>query len=294
MLFPAQLRATHGHTASIWEENMFHMVTRRSLAVVGLAAALAAPLAWAQDAPPARVRGTIERIEGPVYVVKSRDGAELKIVLAENAVAAGLVKATLADIKQGSFVGIAAMPQPDGAQRALEVLIFPEAMRGTGEGHYPWDLQPKSTMTNANVEQLVTGVDGQTLTVKYKDGEKKIIVPPDVPIVTFAPGDKARLEARDQDFHRCLEKAARWNASGGPCELWQGWSYAPNVMMRQFPPSRIICLSDRRDSRDTVSSRRTGSYRRSLGLCRASGSGAAREAACFCVHLSRYYEDSCT
>ena len=173
---------------------MFHMVTRRSFAVVGLAAALAAPLAWAQDAPPARVRGTIERIEGPVYVVKSRDGAELKIVLAENAVAAGLVKATLADIKQGSFVGIAAMPQPDGAQRALEVLIFPEAMRGTGEGHYPWDLQPKSTMTNANVEQVVTEVNGRTLTVKYKDGEKKIIVPPDAPIVTFASGDKADLK----------------------------------------------------------------------------------------------------
>src|ERR1700730_458736 len=81
----------------------------------------------------------------------------------------------------GLFVGIAAMPQPDGTQRALEVLIFREAMRGTGEGHYPWDLQPKSTMTNANVEQVVTGVEGQTLTVKYKDGEKKIIVPPDIP-----------------------------------------------------------------------------------------------------------------
>jgi hypothetical protein len=138
--------------------------------------------------------------EGPVFVVKSRDGAELKIVLAENVVAAGVIKATLADIKPGSFVGIAAMPQPDGTQRALEVLIFPEAMRGTGEGHYPWDLQPKSTMTNANVEQVVTGVDGQTLTVKYKDGEKKIIVPPDVPIVTFAPGDKADLKPGTKIF----------------------------------------------------------------------------------------------
>jgi hypothetical protein len=93
---------------------MFHMVTRRSVAAVGLAAVLAAPMAWSQDAPPVRVRGAIERVEGPVYVVKSRDGSELKIVLAENAVAAGLVKATLADIKQGSFVGIAAMPQPRG------------------------------------------------------------------------------------------------------------------------------------------------------------------------------------
>jgi hypothetical protein len=169
-------------------------LTRRSLTAVGLAAILPASMAWSQDAPPVRVRGTIERIESPVFVVKSRDGAELKIVLADNAVAVGVVKATLADIKAGSFVGIGAMPQSDGTQRALEVLIFPEAMRGTGEGHYSWDLQPKSTMTNGNVEQVVTGVDGETLTVKYKDGEKKIIVPPGTPIVTFVPGDKADLK----------------------------------------------------------------------------------------------------
>jgi hypothetical protein len=193
--------ATYRHVASVCEENMFDMVTRRSFAVLGVAAVFAGPtVGWSQDAPPVRVRGTIERIEGPVYVIKSRDGAELRIVLAENAVAAGVVKATLADIKQGTFVGIAAMPQPDGTQRALEVLIFPEAMRGTGEGHYPWDLQPKSTMTNANVEQVVTGVDGRTLTVKYKDGEKKIIVPPDAPIVTFEPGDKADLKPGTKIF----------------------------------------------------------------------------------------------
>ena len=169
-------------------------VTRRLLMAVGLAAILPTSITWSQDAPPVRVRGTIERIESPVFLVKSRDGAELKIVLADNAVAVGVVKATLADIKPGSFVGIGAMPQADGTQRALEVLIFPDAMRGTGEGHYPWDLQPKSTMTNGNVEQAVTGVDGETLTVKYKDGEKKIIVPPSVPIVTFVPGDKADLK----------------------------------------------------------------------------------------------------
>jgi hypothetical protein len=192
--------ATDRHAASVREENMVQMVSRRSFAAVVLAAILAAPMAWSQDAPPVRVRGTIERIEDQVFVVKSRDGAELKIVLAENAVAVGVVKATLADIKLGSFVGIAAMPQPDGTQRALEVLIFPEAMRGTGEGHYPWDLQPKSTMTNANVEQVVTGVDGQTLTVKYKDGDKKIIVPPDVPIVTFVPGDKVDLKPGTKIF----------------------------------------------------------------------------------------------
>ncbi|HEY4856847.1 MAG TPA: hypothetical protein VIH98_09250 [Xanthobacteraceae bacterium] len=169
-------------------------LTRRSLTAFGLAAIFPASMAWSQDAPPVRVRGTIERIESPVFVVKSRDGAELKIVLADNAVAVGVVKATLADIKAGSFVGIGAMPQSDGTQRALEVLIFPEAMRGTGEGHYSWDLQPKSTMTNGNVEQVVTGVDGETLTVKYKDGEKKIIVPPGTAIVTFVPGDKADLK----------------------------------------------------------------------------------------------------
>ena len=178
---------------SIREETMLN-VTRRSLIAVGLTAILPASMGWSQDAPPVRVRGTIERIESPIFVVKSRDGADLKIVLADNAVAVGVVKATLADIKAGSFVGIAAMPQADGTQRALEVLIFPEAMRGTGEGHYPWDLQPKSTMTNGNVEQTVTGVDGETLTVKYKDGEKKIIVPPGVPIVTFMQGDKADLK----------------------------------------------------------------------------------------------------
>jgi hypothetical protein len=108
---------------------MLHL-TRRSLTAFGLAAILPASMAWSQDAPPVRVRGTIERIESPVFVVKSRDGAELKIVLADNAVAVGVVKATLADIKAGSFVGIGAMPQSDGTQRALEVLIFTEAMRG--------------------------------------------------------------------------------------------------------------------------------------------------------------------
>ena len=181
-------------------------LTRRSLTAFGLAAIFPASMAWSQDAPPVRVRGTIERIESPVFVVKSRDGAELKIVLADNAVAVGVVKATLADIKAGSFVGIGAMPQSDGTQRALEVLIFPEAMRGTGEGHYSWDLQPKSTMTNGNVEQVVTGVDGETLTVKYKDGEKKIIVPPGVPIVTFVPGDKADLKPEIKIFIGAAKK----------------------------------------------------------------------------------------
>ena len=168
---------------------------RRGATVGGFVLVFAASTTWAQDT--VRVRGTIEQVEGQTLMVKSRDGAELKVVLADNALIVGIVKASLSDIKPGSFVGVTGMPQADGSQKAVEVHIFPEAMRGTGEGHYPWDLQPQSTMTNANVvsvEQTVTGVEGRTLTMKYKDGEKKIIVPPDVPIVTYVMGDKSELK----------------------------------------------------------------------------------------------------
>jgi hypothetical protein len=160
---------------------MFRTTFVHSLGMMGLAATLAAPLAWAQESPSVRVRGAIERIDGSIYVVKARDGAELKLTVADKPSIATLVKASLADIKQGSFVGVTAMPQPDGSLSAVEVHIFPEAMRGTGEGHYPWDLRPQSTMTNANVEQVGVTVDGRTLTLKYKDGEKKIFVPADTP-----------------------------------------------------------------------------------------------------------------
>jgi hypothetical protein len=143
--------------------------------------------ALAQDT--VRVRGTIERIDGSTYLVKARDGAELKVALADNPQIAGVVKASLSDIKQGSFVGVTAMPKADGSHSALEVHIFPEAMRGTGEGHYPWDLRPQSTMTNANVEQVVTAVDGQTLTLKYKGGDNQIFVPANTPIVAYVPAN---------------------------------------------------------------------------------------------------------
>ena len=179
-------------------------MTKRLLGAMGLALVLAISAANAQDT--VRVRGTIERVDGPIYVVKSRDGSELKITLAENAGVTAVIKAALADVKPGTFVGIASMPQADGGQRALEVLIFPEAMRGTGEGHYAWDLRPQSMMTNANVEQTVTGVDGPTLTLKYKDGEKKIVVPPDAPIVAFAPGDKAELKPGAKIFIAAAKK----------------------------------------------------------------------------------------
>ena len=183
-----------------------HKTIRRTLGLAGFALVLTASAVNAQDT--VRVRGTIDRVEGPVYIVKSRNGSELKVSLADNGGVTAIVKASLSDIKQGSFVGVAGMPQADGSQKAIEVLIFPEAMRGTGEGHYPWDVRPQSTMTNANVEQTVTGVDGQTLTLKYKDGEKKIIVPPDAPIVSFAPGDKGDLKPGVKIFIVAAKKQA--------------------------------------------------------------------------------------
>jgi hypothetical protein len=149
-----------------------------------------------------RVRGTIDRVDGDdVNVVKARGGAELKVKLAEKAMVVALIKASLADIKQGSYVGVSGMPQADGSQRALEVHIFPETMRGVGDGHRGWDLQPSSTMTNGNVEQTAASSDGQVLTLKYqvltlkyKDGEKKVVVPADTPIVVYVPGEKSELK----------------------------------------------------------------------------------------------------
>jgi hypothetical protein len=149
--------------------------------------------ASAQDAP-VRVRGTIDRVEGNIYIVKARGGAELKVKLKDDALVVALIKASLTDIKQGSYVGVSGMPQPDGSQKALEVHIFPESMRGVGDGHRGWDLQPSSTMTNGNVEQTAASSDGQVLTLKYKDGEKKIVVPSDAPIVVYVPAEKSELK----------------------------------------------------------------------------------------------------
>ncbi|HEX2337330.1 MAG TPA: hypothetical protein VHI72_12720 [Hyphomicrobiaceae bacterium] len=154
---------------------------------------MAVPMAWAQEAP-VRIRGTIEKVEGDTYIVKARDGAELKLKLAANATVVALVQASAADIKQGSYIGIAGMPQADGSQKALEVHIFPEAMRGVGDGHRGWDLQPSSTMTNGNVEQTAAASDGQLVTLKYKDGEKKIAIPAGIPIVLYVPGEVSELK----------------------------------------------------------------------------------------------------
>jgi hypothetical protein len=156
--------------------------------------ALLLSLAPASAQQPVRVRGTIEKVDGNTLTVKSREGETVTVKLKDGALIAGVDKAALADVKQNTFVGITAMPQPDGTQKAIEVHIFPEARRGAGEGHRPWDLVPNSTMTNANVEQLVTAVDGPMLTMKYKDGEKKISVPNNAVIVQFVNGDKNDLK----------------------------------------------------------------------------------------------------
>jgi hypothetical protein len=153
--------------------------------------------AWsaaAQQPQTVRVRGTIESVDGQVLSVKGRDGAALTLKLADGAPVRTVVRKSLADVKVGSFVGITAMPQPDGTQKAVEIHIFPEALRGTGEGHRPWDLMPNSTMTNANIDSAVAGVNGQELVLKYKDGEKKFIVPANVEVVMFAPAQMSDLK----------------------------------------------------------------------------------------------------
>jgi hypothetical protein len=153
-----------------------------------------------------RIRGTIERIEGPVYVVKTRDGAELKLTVTDNPLYVAISPSTMADIKPGMFVGSAGMMQPDGAQKAIEVHIFPESMRGTGEGHYDWDLKPQSKMTNGNVEQSVAAVDGPMLSLKYKDGEKKVLVTPETVVVTYVPGSKDDLKPGTKIFVAAAKK----------------------------------------------------------------------------------------
>jgi hypothetical protein len=147
-----------------------------------------------------RIRGTVEKIDGPVYVIKGRDGAEVKLTLTDNPLYVAIAPSTMADIKPGMFVGSAGMMQPDGTQKAIEVHIFPESMRGTGEGHYDWDLKPASKMTNGNVEQSVAGVDGPVLSVKYKDGEKKLVVTPETVVVSYVPGSKDEIKPGTKVF----------------------------------------------------------------------------------------------
>ena len=180
-------------------------MVQRALATVSFALiCIATPASAADDT--VRIRGTIESVEGPVYVVKNRDGAELKLTVTDNPLFVAISPSTMADIKPGMFVGSAGMMQADGTQKAIEVHIFPESMRGIGEGHYDWDLKPQSKMTNANVEQTVAGVDGQLLSVKYKDGEKKLLVTPETVVVTYVPGNKDDLKPGTKIFVAAAKK----------------------------------------------------------------------------------------
>jgi len=172
----------------------YSTLARPLIAATMLVASLIA--ATAQQPPtPTRVRGTIEGVDGDVVAVKSRSGEDVKLHMTSDIKLVGIVKISLADIKVGSFIGTTTVPGPDGRQDAVEVHVFPENMRGTGEGTRPYDLRPNSTMTNATVAEQVAGTDGQTLLIKYKDGEKKVTVSPDIPVVTYVSAAKSDLKA---------------------------------------------------------------------------------------------------
>ncbi len=159
------------------------------------AAALAVPaLAHVQSSPPARIRGTITFVAGPMLTIATRTGDTVTVAVRNDTVVTAIASAGLADIKPGSYIGTAALPQPDGSLLAREIQVFPESMRGVGEGHRPYDLEPQSTMTNGTVGDVV-GTEGRVLTLRYKDGEKKVTVPAGAPIITYEPGSPAMLVA---------------------------------------------------------------------------------------------------
>jgi hypothetical protein len=169
-------------------------ITTRHRLGVAAAALLFAQAAWAQQPPTQRVSGTIEQVAGNVLTVKPRDGAAVQVALPDNVQVTAVAKASLADIKEGSYIGSGAKPQADGTQKAVEVHIFGEAQRGQGDGHRPWDGAAGGTMTNGAVGNSVSGVDGPVITVKYNGGEKKLIVTPATPIVRYEVGAKSELK----------------------------------------------------------------------------------------------------
>ena len=153
--------------------------------------------ATAQPAPPAaqplRLRATVQSVDAASMTVKERSGEIVRLALDDKLTVSEVLPIELSALKAGAYVGTAAMPRPDGTLEAIEVLVFPESARGTGEGHRPWDLQPGSTMTNATVAELTASPQGRRLTLRYKDGAKTLIVPEGVPVVTFKPADRSLL-----------------------------------------------------------------------------------------------------
>jgi hypothetical protein len=181
-------------------------MTRRVLCAAGMSL-LATTVVWAQGAP-VRVRGEITKVDGNTLSIKSRTGENLTVKLAEPPRIAAMVKATLADIKEGSFIGVSAMPQPDGTHKAYAIHIFLDAQKGVVADRFDdkWDNRPGSTMTNANVATTVAGKDGQDILVKYKDGEKKVSVPPGIPIAKYVPGSAADLKVGAKVFVGAAKK----------------------------------------------------------------------------------------
>jgi hypothetical protein len=173
--------------------NIISLMPRLFVAALALISMLGS-WAWAQQPPTVRIRGTIEAVDGPLLTVKSREGTDMKVRVTDNVAVFGVAKIAMSEIKPGSYIGVTAMPEPDGTQKAVAVHIFPENQRGVAEGFRPWDLRPGSTMTNATVAERVAGTAGDKILVKYKDGEKNVVVPPETPIVTFLVGDKSELK----------------------------------------------------------------------------------------------------
>src|ERR1700678_2555 len=175
--------------------------------------ALAGSPAYA-DGTPARVRGSVVSLDGSTLVVHAKDGKDVSINLGDKFVVLAVVKSSMADIKQGTFIGTATVTQPDTSLRSVGVVVFPEAMRGMGEGHYPWDLGSSSMMTNATVANAVQDVEGQTVTVTYKGGEKKITIPANVPVVAVEPAAKGDITPGEAVFVP-TEKQADGTLVGG-------------------------------------------------------------------------------
>lgn len=172
------------------------------IVLIGLPAA-------AQNAPqgtPTRIRGTVEKLDGQNLTVKSREGPELTIALAPNFTVRYLVKRSLADVKSGDFVATTSMRGTDGKNHSVELRIFPETMRGLGEGQYAWDLEPDSLMTNATVTGIAGAPQGQTLKVSYKGGESEIVVGPETPVFGYGTGDASLLKPGAAVFLVALKK----------------------------------------------------------------------------------------
>jgi hypothetical protein len=193
---------------SKYRERQISPRTKLSTVVFVLAACVTTSIsAFAEDTP-ARVRGTFQKMDGNNLTIATKSGKEADVTLKDGAPIIAVTKGAMSDIKSNSFVGITAMPQPDGTQKAVEVHVFEESLRGVGEGHYPWDLMPNSTMTNGAVAQQVEKVEGNTLQVKYKDGEKTIVVPKDAEVVNLVAGTKADLKTGAHVF------IPRWEKQG--------------------------------------------------------------------------------